>query len=507
VEDYLELFVSCTAILACVVSLCMQCCQSKHLQHSGLKAYSPLSASDAQTGSCHAPSSGSHHHDSQKDSILYPLYPRKCKFWKQAFMFAALVAIVAWKLVFDVNWDSHRSFSDQVYQYAWALVPCCQVSVAIMAGLNFDYGFRQSNIQLFFWIMSYCFVILYSVLMWICIEDGEYSLCLVSGSEKFLIVLANVMSVSALFLFLVDTSTLPEYLPCPPTPEYLQGIFGHISFSFMNDTVNLGQVKDSFDVSDSPELFHRDKCKVIFDSIGYEEIEKHPRLLTWRLAGYLKKLVVEQIFYQFFGSVLSFVAPLALRRVLEYTTAVDGIDTDEVPIATGILGILSSMSPWVAVALMFIGPALKCICDGQNYWVGRRMAVNTRSILISVIYKRSLRVDLSAIDEGSGTLNNLMSVDVREISDWLCYSGFLWCTLLEIILCLTLLYQVMGSSCLIGVLLMLLAIPLTAASSKFMDTYQTQLLKKKDERMSVVGEILSGIRIIKVLSPCYELLS
>ena len=56
----------------------------------------------------------------------------------------------------------------------------------------------------------------------------------------------------------------------------------------------------------------------------------------------------------------------------------------------------------------------------------------------------------------------------------------------------------MGPSCLAGVAVISLAMPLVKFITAVMKRLQSQLLKVKDERMKVCYEVLSGIKVIKL---------
>lgn len=140
---------------------------------------------------------------------------------------------------------------------------------------------------------------------------------------------------------------------------------------------------------------------------------------------------------------------------------------------------------------------LGAVVNGQNYQRGRRISVRVGAALISLLYKKSLSVDLSAVGQGVGAVNNLISVDMKEIQEFACYSQFLWCTVFEAIICLTLLFVILGPAALGGICVMLVAVPIGAYGTRKLDDYQSALLKDKDSRINVVQEAIQGIRVVK----------
>eukprot|EP01035_Chromulina_nebulosa_P017873 gene17873-23489_t len=132
------------------------------------------------------------------------------------------------------------------------------------------------------------------------------------------------------------------------------------------------------------------------------------------------------------------IAPLALEVILAYVKTQGSSNTGSV------IALPFNISLSTAVVMLFCGPALKAIGDNQNYARGRHVAIRVKSALISAVYKKSLTVDLTTLNEGVGKVNNLISVDVAAVQDFFAYSHFLWSTPYEIVICMTLLFLVLG---------------------------------------------------------------
>jgi hypothetical protein len=121
-----------------------------------------------------------------------------------------------------------------------------------------------------------------------------------------------------------------------------------------------------------------------------------------------------------------------------------------------------------------------------------------KSAVISIIYDKAFRIDLTDYKEGIGKINNLISVDVGIIQDFACYAHFLWATPYEMCVSITLLFIVLGPAALGGLVVMIVTMLFGLFLGSILEKYQAQMLSNKDKRMTVVNEILNGIRIIKV---------
>lgn len=149
------------------------------------------------------------------------------------------------------------------------------------------------------------------------------------------------------------------------------------------------------------------------------------------------------------------------------------------------------------MAFLSVGPALGALVNGQNYSRGRRISVRVGAAIISLLYKKSLSVDLNAVGQGVGAVNNLISVDMKEVQEFACFVQYLWSTVFEVGICLFLLFEILGIAAFGGIFVILIALPLGSYGTKVLDDCQSALLTDKDNRISVVQEAIHGIKIVK----------
>lgn len=280
----------------------------------------------------------------------------------------------------------------------------------------------------------------------------------------------------------------------PPSAEFTCDLFSFITFSYINDNlIKLGRAKESIDYEDIPHLSDCDRASLLsekFNLIVRREANiANPSSLGKNLFKLIGTEWYLQGFFQFLGSASSFTSPLALEKILIYVRYGGGEEYKN----EGFLRV----NIWIAVSLLFLGPFIKCVSDGQNYLRGRHVGIRVKAALISMIYSKSLKIDLTACKESVGKLNNLISVDVSEIQSFCSYSHYMWSTPLEIILASAMLYLVLGNSAFAGISLMVLCLLLAIYIGKKLEALQERMLKNKDKRMSIMNEVLHSIRIIK----------
>lgn len=102
-----------------------------------------------------------------------------------------------------------------------------------------------------------------------------------------------------------------------------------------------------------------------------------------------------------------------------------------------------------------------------------------------------------AKESSTGTIVNLMSTDatrIAEFSQWW-FAFFEIPTELTVGICF--LYQLLGKSCFLGLLVMVIVLPLNHFNAKMYTRTQDRLMEARDKRVSLMNEVLQGIRQIK----------
>ena len=222
----------------------------------------------------------------------------------------------------------------------------------------------------------------------------------------------------------------------------------------------------------------------------FSETRQTDYSLLWNLLYYNRHVIFFQTLSAFIASVTSFISPVFLNKILLYVE-----NPADVPFWV----------PFSYAMLIFTVDLLRSVCDGQTYFLGRRIGLRVRAILIHLIYEKSLariaRSDLaessSDMNADSGKIVNLMSVDTTKILDVSCYFMYLWSTPLTATVCVIYLIQVAGLPGLAGLMVMILMIPLGGYLGKLIGRCQAALMKTTDERVSAINEVLQCIRIVK----------
>ena len=100
------------------------------------------------------------------------------------------------------------------------------------------------------------------------------------------------------------------------------------------------------------------------------------------------------------------------------------------------------------------------------------------------------------VESTVGEIVNLMSVDVQRIMDLVPFVNMLWSGVLQIAVALYFLWGKLGPSVLAGLGVMILLIPINSVIAAKVRTLQLAQMKNKDQRVKMMNELLSGVKVI-----------
>ncbi|XP_071086237.1 ATP-binding cassette sub-family C member 4-like [Haliotis cracherodii] len=132
-----------------------------------------------------------------------------------------------------------------------------------------------------------------------------------------------------------------------------------------------------------------------------------------------------------------------------------------------------------------------------------RIGMQMRVACCSLMYKKSLRLSNKALGQTTvGQIVNLMSNDVNRFDQAVIFLHFLWIGPVQAIAVLVILWYELGPAVLAGFAVLILLIPLQGWMGKLFSILRQKTAKHTDERVRVMNEIISGMRVIKMY--CWE---
>ncbi|XP_033224446.1 multidrug resistance-associated protein 1 isoform X4 [Belonocnema kinseyi] len=162
---------------------------------------------------------------------------------------------------------------------------------------------------------------------------------------------------------------------------------------------------------------------------------------------------------------------------------------------------------YMYAVILLITAVLQTLILSQYFNRMFLVGLRIRTALIAAIYRKALRVSNSARKESTvGEIVNLMSVDAQRFMDVTAYVNMIWSAPLQIALALYFLWGILGPSVLSGLAVMIILIPVNALIAGKVRHLQIKQMKNKDERVKLMNEVLSGIKVLKLYAwePSFE---
>jgi len=206
-------------------------------------------------------------------------------------------------------------------------------------------------------------------------------------------------------------------------------------------------------------------------------------------------------------ALFTFLPTVLLRQILRYV---------EDP------GSQSREAAWLYVIGLFLSSFFSTIANCQALWLGRRICLRLRAIVVGEIYAKALRRrdvalkggetmegnisaatnevedTITATQANNGAIINLMAVDTFKVSEISAYLHYLMAGVpVELAIAIGLLYNLLGPSALIGILVMVLIFPAQYLITRRFNVVQAKLMRATDKRVTRLDEVLQSIRIIK----------
>ncbi|KAG0018663.1 hypothetical protein BGZ81_010115 [Podila clonocystis] len=309
---------------------------------------------------------------------------------------------------------------------------------------------------------------------------------------------------TGLLLIVVTLTTRPYQPPTPlkkHTPgtvprldsaEYSSSIAGRLFYSYINPLIFLGYKRSVQDV-DLPNLEVSD--------FSWSTNHQHYLVKLAKKGSFSRTLLTTLkggFFVQFLWSLpwcfFANVSPYCLNKILQYIECQD-------------------CGPPTAANYMYVfGLLIAALGESLSMQTalhqGRRIYMHAVSICSAEVFTKSLHRKDAATHEGKndngdakkqGTLNitNLIAVDLKKMDQPFGYAFYMYGYPIQFVIAAYQLYQVLGYASLVGIAFMFAAYPIPAKLYAMIKELFKDIMSTKDERMDILNEMLSAIRIVK----------
>lgn len=126
------------------------------------------------------------------------------------------------------------------------------------------------------------------------------------------------------------------------------------------------------------------------------------------------------------------------------------------------------------------------------------LGLRVRAQLVGAVYRKTLNLSSGALQaETAGRIVTITSNDCQKLLDFLPLVHELWAAPLLITITVYLLFTVLGWAAVAGMVVIVAAVPTTGNISRRLQRLRRSLVTLADERVSLVGEVIAGIKVIK----------
>ncbi|KAG0260927.1 hypothetical protein BG011_001527 [Mortierella polycephala] len=156
--------------------------------------------------------------------------------------------------------------------------------------------------------------------------------------------------------------------------------------------------------------------------------------------------------------------------------------------------------PWIGFGLMiavFVSGVLTTLFDAQFMNICFNGGLKARSVFVTLIYRKALRLSSTNKQEGMGSIVNHMSTDVDKVVAFFRVIHYFWSSIIEIIIAVTLLYAEVRYAMFASVAVVVMILAMSAACSPKIAHHQKVMMKFSDIRMKLITELVTYIKSIK----------
>ncbi|KAJ2248155.1 hypothetical protein GGI13_004765, partial [Coemansia sp. RSA 455] len=269
-------------------------------------------------------------------------------------------------------------------------------------------------------------------------------------------------------------------------------IFSLLTFSWMSPLLKLSQSKQitEDDLWEVPSHIAPVDVAEIFDVHWQHELDHHlhctPSLwrALWRTTG---THIVIGGFFKLIHDSVSLLNPVLLSLLLGFVAS--HASASPQPMSHG----------YFYASCMLGSQIIQTIVSQRSVQVDMDTKLKINTSLTTALYKKSIRLSNESRQEyTTGAVAMLFWTDVARVGGVIDYIYTIWSAPLQVVIVIYMLFNTLGYSVFVGLAIMAASVPLNSHVSKRLFTAIDELTKNQAKRASLIVEVLSGIRAIKL---------
>uniref|UniRef100_A0A8B9JLK5 Cystic fibrosis transmembrane conductance regulator n=1 Tax=Astyanax mexicanus TaxID=7994 RepID=A0A8B9JLK5_ASTMX len=277
-------------------------------------------------------------------------------------------------------------------------------------------------------------------------------------------------------------------------PAASANIVSQILFCWLNPLFRIGY-KRKLEEDDMFKVLPEDESKRLggeLQSYWDQEVQsatkelRTPKLTKAIIRCYWKSYAILGVF-TLIEELIKLVQPVFLGKLIRYF---ENYDTDDMAALYEAYGYAAGVS------CCTLGLAL---LHHLYFYHVQRAGMKIRIAMCHMIYKKALCLSSVAMGQTTtGQIVNLLSNDVNRFDEVTIFLHFLWVGPLQAAAVIGLLWQEIGASCLAGMAVLVILMPLQTVFGRLFSKFRSKTAALTDSRIRTMNEVVSGIRIIKM---------
>ncbi|OQR88268.1 ATP-binding Cassette (ABC) Superfamily, partial [Achlya hypogyna] len=265
-------------------------------------------------------------------------------------------------------------------------------------------------------------------------------------------------------------------------PNDVSNAWSAVVFSWLTPLLDLGNAR-SLQTDDLFQLNPADRAttaaKLFHAQWAHDQATKSsPKLYRAFARIYARPCVVTGILKIVHLS-LQFIGPVLIKSIVAY------LGTPDKSLSIGLYYTLA----------VFLSGVLQSLALRQFYFVAYEVGLRLRSAVVMAVYDKALRLSST---QSTGDVATLVSVDAQRLQEIVNNAHSLWYTPLQVVVTSVLMYRELGVAFLGGAAVLVVVVPLTSLMTSHMRSLQGPLMAVKDTRLKAIGEVLTGIKVLKL---------
>ncbi|XP_006832064.1 PREDICTED: multidrug resistance-associated protein 4 [Chrysochloris asiatica] len=287
---------------------------------------------------------------------------------------------------------------------------------------------------------------------------------------------------------------LPVYPEVKPNPLQGANLCSRVFFWWLNPLFKIGH-KRRLEEDDMYSVLPEDRSQYVGEELqGYwdKEVQRakknaqKPSLTKAIIKCYWKSYLVLGIF-TLIEEGSKVIQPIFLGKIIDYFENYDPTD------------LAALHTAYIYATVLTVCTLILAILHHLYFYHVQCAGMRLRVAMCHMIYHKALHLSNTAMGKTTtGQIVNLLSNDVNKFDQVTIFLHFLWAGPLQAIAVTALLWMEIGISCLAGMAVLIILLPLQSCIGKLFSSLRSKTATFTDVRIRTMNEVITGIRIIKM---------